>query len=206
MGTIYRFFSDKKYAEDFLKGRIRLSTLEDCRKLEEDRGGDPLDGFLTTNVKNLTINWNDEHSKIILKNIPSINMETSSNIRFVDFNFNTVLNAHVLCFTKKDSGYVKSIFGKHGVVIHRPRELYSKICKIMADYDLFFKGAKAGSVVYEGHSHSVYEDNSIQKLGFTKRKSIFENEKEFRMVFFSSLPVKPEFIEVGDIRDIATLY
>jgi hypothetical protein len=50
---LYRRFHKPEYADDFVAGRIRLSTLSACRQLEASRGGDSEEGVSSHCVNHL---------------------------------------------------------------------------------------------------------------------------------------------------------
>src|SRR5437588_8479191 len=52
---LYRRFHKPEYANDFVAGKIRLSTLSACRALEALRGGDPEEGFSSHHVSHLQL-------------------------------------------------------------------------------------------------------------------------------------------------------
>ena len=201
--AIYRFMSQEKYAEDFLNGRIRISTLASCRELEANKGGDKFEGNISIVLNNFQVEQPTRETFRVLNNTGIFASEGIANVSIGRATRHNQLDAHVLCFSKENSDYIQRVFGKFGVIIHNPKELFRRIVNNLSQYDVFFINAIMDHVLYEGHKHSAYDKEPIKKLGLCKRKSLFYNEREYRMLFMSRLPVKPEFIEIGSIRDIA---
>jgi len=198
----YRFFDNSKYVEDFLNGRIRLSTLDHCRKLENSAARDENEGKLTISVLDYNHSYG-EVNKTVAQNISPFFKIVENNIRIKNINLMYELkDAHVLCFSKEDSKYIKRVFGRHGLIVYDIHELKRRIESVLIRYDLFYDGDKLGDVIYNDQIHDVYTNNALNDLGFCKNKK-FIRENEFRMLFLSKLPVKIEFIEIGNIRDIA---
>ncbi|HDK9887549.1 TPA: hypothetical protein PVT12_005421 [Klebsiella pneumoniae] len=47
---LYRFFEKEEYANEFINGRLRISTLETCRNHKNEAQGDRNEGYLRHHI------------------------------------------------------------------------------------------------------------------------------------------------------------
>jgi hypothetical protein len=124
--SMYRFFDEERYADEFVNGNVFVSTFKRCRAYENKYQGDIGEGSLTYNGGRFVGNSDSFEFKKILSNMPGIKIEGSN----ITFDNNTqvtrVHDAFVLCLTTKfQPGEFNIDFGRFCVEIINPKSLFS---------------------------------------------------------------------------------
>jgi len=207
--TLYRFFSNEQYANDFINGKIRLSTLKSCTEIEIHKGGDDLEGKMKIHIDNHVFQVSSDTDKKLLQNatvvIRKSSPESKMQIRMVNCTTNYKIDANVLCFTKEPSEYILKTFGQFGVQLNNPEIFLERVHKCLKESDPNYLGYRFNHVHYNDNSANYLDMDALDQLGFSKRKEIFEMENEFRFLFGSKALMEVKFINIGSISDIASL-
>ncbi|WP_185213751.1 hypothetical protein [Sphingobacterium mizutaii] len=206
--VLYRFFGNENHAQDFLRGKIRLSTLYACRTLENKIARDENEGAVFMKVDSFTTTGVDKKDNQILRNL-GIGIQDHSGgvggqIKLINIRAIQNMNAHVLCFTKSISDYIIENFGKYGVQIIDPYEFLLRVHFELRRIDPNYLGNDSQPVIYNDNNINFKEPDSIQLLGFSKNREKFELENEYRLLFGNRKEIEPKFIEIGNITDIAS--
>src|ERR1700728_4968112 len=105
--TLYRTFPKAEYADDFMNGKIFISTLKRCREIEDGIGGDFGEGSVTYHSG--SVDGSDPAAlRFILRRagLPGI----GGNVNFYNnTSFDRVPNAFILCLTRR----LAPKFGEH---------------------------------------------------------------------------------------------
>lgn len=134
---LYRCFPEKEYANDFVKGRIYISTFEACRRYENDWQGDPGEGTLTHVVDQLRGNSGDQKFERVASSLGIEIGPGCTGVRVSGSVGHRIENAYVLCLTENPpTEEMREKFGRFCVRINSPLPFFnavsaemSKVCK-----------------------------------------------------------------------------
>ncbi|MGK3369204.1 hypothetical protein [Citrobacter youngae] len=217
MSTIFalvKLFDRKEYAEDFLKGRLFMNTIQSFKEYKDESGelrGDEYEGIAalyqprkigeikfgeiiipaTQLAAPIVVHSNDllKHNVFCIYSLNSRGYNTVSAETLSDFK--RTLELHRSCFG----------LGQFCVVILNASQFIER-CKSAIEAQNF--DGQLGLVDYfnENEFHgNMPEDN----LGFQKR-SLFAHQREFRIKVKTNIPEpSPYFLEIGDLDDIAII-
>lgn len=180
---VYRFFKEKKHAEDFCRGTIWLSTLNACRKYENPLQGDPGEALHSYSVDSMTGSSSDAEfvrkarlvSVHIEGHIPNITISNATEHRAID-------DAFVLCTTIEfNPEKLSDTFGEYCVKISNPKEFFEKLSSSLEKIHPI-KNKQMGEIIYDKREFTVHEQASGQ-IGFVKPKDIYSEQKEFRFLW-----------------------
>lgn len=199
---IFRFFSEKSHAIDFMDGKIRLSTLSICRSYEDSLQGDSGEGIENRHIDYLNItSENSDKVNQVIGNFISI--EGCGSALFENCTFtNQIDDAFVLCFTNsfKDDDLTKN-FGKYCVEITNPLDLFYKISKEINNQFTINQGVMGKITYADRNLKNLNPANG--PLGFVKPKDPYEPQNELRMLWHintKELPLTPKFIKIPSIQ------
>lgn len=204
--VLYRFFSKEQHTDDFVNGRIRLSTLNACRTLENINGRDENEGSYSLGIYGAHIHNKNPEIDVLRTNMHSIfDFGDNPNLQISNIHLlSTIDNAHVLCFSTVPSEYIVKNFGKFCVIINNPMRLFNLIIDFQRKNDRFFISPKFGHIRYDNQKGSIYDSNAWSRLGFSKSKKRFVNEREYRLLLLNHIYVQPDFIDIGDLSGIVS--
>lgn len=211
--TLFRFFGDEQYAEMFISGIIRVSTFKKCRNLANERGRDELEGHLSVNSGSFNIKDSSSLSKeekIKLNNLAGfISLgEGCQNVTIENNVVNRIIpDSYVYCFSTENGQYMRDNFGIYGVEVRDPARLIRLMHEEILKSGLA-NTSEAGLVEYNENVGDISRVDAWKGMGFSKRSSLFGEEKEYRLV---SNPIMEDIdyldINVGDISDfVSRLY
>lgn len=207
---VFRNFNKKEYALDFYSGKkIRISTLQCCRKLENASARDENEGKLSlwTSPREIDKSNSKNHSVYVddlkyTSGIELINCENISIGHSTRTSPITLPNAYVLCTSNSKSEYLKKIYGKFCIKINQP---------YLFSYYVFLKLRNLNNVQqliakkldYDENPIDINNTNIISNIGFKKHLK-FKPEDEFRMLFHSSADqyINPVFVKVPEIKKL----
>ncbi|GHC65206.1 hypothetical protein [Ulvibacter litoralis] len=208
---IFRFFSKEEYAVDFMKGKIRLSTLYSCRTLENLKARDENEGKMNTSISDKFINdTNDgKHNDFISEVNKTGSIYIGPNVKNVTFkNINTspmnMLDAYVLCTSIEVNEYLIENFGKYYVRINYPHlfSYYLHLSMRKNKNSMYFKSEK---INYSNRNVDLAKDSVKKRIGFEKDIR-FSKEKEFRLMFYTKKNnIQPYFEIAPDVSQICDL-
>ncbi len=195
---IYRVLDNPEYAENFVKGRFRISTLQACRGYE-GKAGDAQEGHLYRRIE-----------KIILDKSNPQGIEAARQAGFTVRNdiigssiqnltiANTSRDAYVLCLTEfhrpKD---LEATFGNNWIRINAPiLHFFTFLTQEMRSRGNI-KHALLGRVQYKGRA--VMNDELVTvDPSLLKPVDGYSEQKEIRMVWYMNelhVPMEPFNIE-----------
>lgn len=194
-------FTNKKWADLFVKGDIFANSIYNFRNIKDDIGrGDIFEGcYETVNKDDLDDNFfTSGFSDDLKENI-------IGNVVFIDegFKFIKVFSLYNLENNIIDERILE--FGDTCVLIKDNKEFFDRISLSLENLNINIDAFFAHDVRYYAH------DDITQFLDpFSKLKN-FEWQREFRVIFvpndnisvFDTLPLK---INIGDISDITEVY
>jgi hypothetical protein len=184
--TVYRFFSEKTYAEAFCQGQIRLSTLEACRGYENARQGDKDEGIQTHMV---SVNGfpNEERVRLGVR-VAGLQMEEKIHYDLSNVVSRHQIDSYVLCTTETyEPDKMSHDFGKYCVKIEIPQFFFNLVTMRLE----MQKGAMAARLALVEYKVD-FNSWSDKDLGFTKAPDQYAEQKEVRMLW---VPIMPQKIE-----------
>lgn len=207
---VYRFLSKKEYVEDFVQGKIRLSTLGHCRIMENEYARDEDEGKINPFISSKTVkNTNSVEDKAFLDDLRSLggfDFEDCTNIRLdnVQFGPSFLPDAFVLCASNEINDHAIQTFGKYCVKIHYPHLFGYYVYLHLRSLDISY-AFKCEKVSY-GNQEVDFANKAIHsRVGFEKVQR-FEPEDEFRFLFFTDTNnVEPQFIQVPEVNKICEI-
>lgn len=126
--TLFKYFKNKQFKDDFLKGKVWTGTLSGFRKIENDNQGDKDEGLTFYNT---TQSFNKDKWKELSINNPVIGRMvefggSSTNSLVTISNLTVSLpDSYTICFsTKRDDELFRKDFGEFCVKINDAEKLY----------------------------------------------------------------------------------
>lgn len=203
--SIYRFFDDATYADEFVKGNIKISTLEACRGYEDELQGDSHEAKHTYFVGETPVSSDSDNFQSVAKNL-GFKIETFGNgVGTISNcqNIKTIEDAFVLCTTRSDtSEMLQGTFGQYCVEISSPKRLFTLITReLRRKTDI--RQAARGDIIYENPRYSGSE-SAPGPLGFVKRRDKYSHQKEYRFLWTlkNREKIEPFVISIPNARNI----
>jgi hypothetical protein len=182
--AVYRYFDSEKFADDFTRGDILISTLEKCRGYEDPLRGDRHEGhdFYSTG-KSVTGNGDDPE---FVRMAARAGIRIGPHARNVTIEMNsatTVLrDAYVLCTTIGfETNTLESTFGKYCVKIENPDGFFEAVSKSLAEKVGDLRGMK-GNIIYK-ERYSIGKQPAAGPLGFVKPPDKYADQREYRFLW-----------------------
>ncbi len=154
---VYRVFDNIEYANDFIKGIIRFSLLQNYKSTDDTKRKDITEG--------------EAH---VIHNGRSCHSSFASN-RF-----------YVLCCHRSLEAAQQSKFGKFIVEITNPKQLAEQMTKWLAKQEFKHFGGIEGVNIEYTHGEKVYNKATsieLARLTYSHKPDSFSDENEFRFVF-----------------------
>lgn len=205
---IYRFFSKEKYAKDFIKGKIRISTLYSCRELENLKARDKNEGIINPIISEKVIK--DSNSGKDIDFLSDLRMTRAINIgsncknitlKNITTGSMSMQNVFVLCTSNNISDYLIKNYGKFCVQINHPLLLAYYLHLRMRNKmnSSYFRSEK---VNYGNQIVDLAKSKINNRIGFEKENR-FSSEDEFRSIFYpNKTNIYPYFEMVPEISNI----
>jgi hypothetical protein len=178
---LFRLLPDE-HARTFVRGSIRLSTLEGCRRDEKSGRGDPGEGRTTYNTGSISGDSDDPSVQHRLRRI-TVNL-VGSNIALEDNTYVRVIpDAYLLCMTTENGEDLRKIFGERCIRIRNPIEFFSGITEELRRAILPYRLAtwRFDRVAYSSRFSSG-DDPDPGDPGFIKPIE-YADQCEFRMLW-----------------------
>ena len=197
---LYRYFDDPAHADDFVRGRIRVSTLGACR-IHEDARGDPGEGTVTRNSGHInSSSMPIEQFRQIAASTGVVIHGAPENITVSGSRLTTqILDAFVLCLTMKPppSG-LEDRFGPFCLEVQQPRDFADVLT---LEVRKRYPGKPNGIcfVQYRSRDFIGLEQRTAPEACI-KPADHFEIEQEVRLVWIlesrtAAENLRPEFFE-----------
>lgn len=168
VGPVYRFFTEESHAEDFIRGKVYLSTLEKCRNYEDSERGDKQEGHQTYLSGHIVGDSNDPDLVEIARRTGILVGEGNKNISINNCTHTEIINdAYVLCTTINFlPENFEDTFGKYCVKIHNPKKFFITISKNLNSTQNIKNGVM-GKVIYRDRHYTGLEPPP-GPIGFVK--------------------------------------
>lgn len=191
-GSVYRFFDQAEYAEQFCKGKLRVSTLEACRGYENAEQGDKGEGVWQHTISDIHIpNAQDvDVSGLLYAGVRVDPSATNVVIKNVSGG-KKIENAYVLCTTKLfNPDAFSTSFGKYCVEISNAQCFAHAVTEAIHKYhrDLKWVRADFGNVDYIENRSGVDFEKPANHIAFLKPKNPYKSQEEFRFLWSLSEP------------------
>jgi len=183
-----------EYADQFVAGRVMVSTLETCRRHEARGRGDPIEGQ-QTRVQGEAISILDQADAVTAERIRRLGLPPGGPDSFYAHNARTerLLDAHVLCFSEV---FAPDVFADMGlpycVEITNPTRAFDLLDAAVARRFPVLGGAF--SLVSYTSTRYVEDEPEPGLLGFVKEPDGFAHQREARMLW---LPQVQGVLEQG---------
>ncbi|EQB0739391.1 hypothetical protein ACYAXE_005945 [Klebsiella oxytoca] len=215
--TLYKYFTDLQFAEDFFNGHLRLGTLHGYKKCEDDLRGDRGEGDFTFNAFTKKVNGSptEEESRILQRFGIGY-----SHVENVQFSMNPTIisttDRWVLCTaTQQLNQKEREVFGEYCIAINGHSLLVGLIEGITKHYK--FYQINCDHVKYIERTAEYTEILKIEPP-FIKPAIPFGNQFEFRytilagdnatrkngIVYFDKNEYEPIFIDSDTIANACT--
>lgn len=206
-GSVYKFFTNKSYAEDFVQGNsIKLGTLKEFRADENAERGDSEEGYETYFTGDLVGSSDDvafveqaRRAGIMIG--PGCGRGTIRNCS----NKIIIPDAYILCTTTNYSEDMKEVFGNYCVEITQPEEFFHAVSTKL-ESQLAVKTSTYGLVTYTDRVYTKLESRP-GAIGFVKPSHPYASQKECRFFWlpqnFNS--IKSLFLECKEIKGMCHL-
>lgn len=177
--TVYRYMNDEDHINQFLKGRIRISTLEACRSYENQEMGDKEEAQEVYTVNYMASGdpnffKKSEKLRLFLPCAPGSVIENCSVI-------NHLPNGFLICTTnRRDDEKFSKDFGRFCIKINDSERFFQIVTQaIRKKFDLL--GGHHEKVTYQAQK---YSDDELPpgKIGFVKRTR-YQWQDEYRFLW-----------------------
>ncbi|EPM0685537.1 hypothetical protein WJE63_004447 [Klebsiella pneumoniae] len=163
--TLFKYFKNPQFKEDFLNGKVWVGTLSDYRRIENANQGDRVEGVThyNTTQRFTKHNWGQFTNKN-----PML-ADTFMKFKFTEGNSLTISNltvrlpdAYTVCFSKlRDDELFKDDFGEYCVKINDAEKLFSSMLISITSLHSDLKYTQHQSIEYnkkplDDYAESVY--------------------------------------------------
>lgn len=160
---VYRAFSKREYAEQFMKGEIRFGNIYYYKRIEDENRRDRTEG-----ESHLRYNSRDQHGM---------------------FASNAI---YVLCCHRTMDAVKRNCLGTHIVLIRDPKRFAVEISSAMENLPGKYFGGVEGCMVEYTKGNEVEEKPSgydIVRLAYCQKLESFNTEEEFRFTIIRKTSV-----------------
>lgn len=203
--VLYRFFDEASHADDFVSGKIRISTVQKCREYDDPKQGDKEEATLQYTIEKIS---QDPHitSNInqISKRVGIFVSDDCENVTISNASSEMILyDAYVLCTTLEYSpDEFQEGFGKYCVRINNPY-VFAKIVGHTMYLQTGIGQLIHSKINYRPRTIQQHEDESLYTIGFVKPIDPYAPQKEYRFLWnVKSLPISPIFLSCPDLSRV----
>jgi hypothetical protein len=188
--VLYRSFTEERFADALIEGRVWITTLEDCRKKEDQVRVDAGEGVLVYNTGFASSDENAADLELIAKRSRIGYVKGSPGVVIKDCQYiSTIPHALLLCTSLERVAK----FGRFCVRIDNPVEFFAALNHALCVAGRAGQQAGMGAVIYGERSYQA-TDPAPPPAAFIKPTQ-FLDEKEYRMVWPLDRPCEPfEFV------------
>lgn len=194
---LYRFVKKRRYAKTFVRGSVRIGTLEAYRKCEQVGRGDKGEGIQIYNSGVIRGDGTEKDIQVIAQR-SGIYIDPTCKGVYINNNTRVVSSdAYVLCLTTKymPADFAEE-FGRHCIQISNPLGMFVEISRTLSK-QIGGCFCYAGQVVYDKREYCHLEQPP-GPIGFVKPQDLFEYQAEFRMLWHPKRrDTKVETLEVS---------
>lgn len=203
---VYRFFQEAEHADLFCHGKVRISTIETCRKYEDKAQGDAEEAHLHYKTGSM-VGGSDESAFVTVASRAGIYIGPNcSNITVSNCSRTTSLpDAFVLCTTLKyEPSTMNGSFGEACVKINKPRRFYERVSRRLARTFPIKQGA-FGPIVYANRHYEGLQPLP-GPIGFVKPPDLYASQCEFRFLWTvnNSIRLDPFLLDVPEIASLCS--
>jgi hypothetical protein len=192
MRTLYRCLDEAQFADSFLRGEIRITTLKYCRKVEGVRN-DPGDGTVDYYSGTIRGDASDPDMQTILRRTGLDRMGVGGRNLTISNNRTTrgLADAYVLCLSSDPDAISK--FGAYVIRIDHPLIFFNALTDALKKHDPNVERGVCGRVTYTDRVYSHLDPEPRGHPGFIKPVVPFAEEREIRMLWFmkEKKPIEP---------------
>ncbi len=178
----FRFLERPEYADDFVRGRVRISTLNACRGYEKAGQGDKDEGTISYTHRNMVSgdpSFNAVAERLGLPDFGPNAMVSISN----NMSSTRIPDAFVLCCTRTfNASKLGPTFGRHCVRIRNPQLVFRLLTAAIGKHhelgDCF-----TGSIEYADRHHRDLEPVPGLHAALVKPKDDYAEQQEERMIW-----------------------
>ena len=199
-GPLYRIFREREHADSFFIGQVRVSTLEQCRNLENSEARDTQEGIAVVGIGQTGSSGcaEPQGSLYVDNEIPQ------PAVPLVHLGDNTVKleNAYVLCLSADYSDYMRKVYGNYCIMIEKPAAFFYLVNAVMRNLNLIAE-SRPGPIIYDDNVFlNLNYTSTSGGVGFYKGER-FAMENEYRLRLLPLLPeIEPILIEISSMPSI----
>jgi hypothetical protein len=178
--SIYRYFPEEKYAEDFVNGRLKITTLHSCRYHEDSARRDELEGVKFSTINVVT---NDLQESAEAMSIMGIDGGGATGFYAYDnISIRYAPDGFLLCSSLELSDRLAEKMGRHCVQILNPEAFTFELTEALCHSVRHGLRVCCGPVIYDAEELNFQNraDWLGRPPGFTKRRD-YSEESEFRL-------------------------
>jgi hypothetical protein len=200
---IYRLFSERKYLDLFIAGKVRVSSIGLWRRTEDVSRADTGEATLKLKVDNFHTEYVTREQSLALH---AIGFGAAEGMRGLHIERSessmSVPDAPGLSFTDAASEFLQKKFGRHVVQVRRPAALLERMTQALGDrYNIL--AASAGRVIYG--ERELQSPRGHIPPPYLVKPFTHANEREIRFVWLTEGFVSCDEttdIDLGDISDL----
>lgn len=203
---LFRGFTERWHAEDFLHGRIRISSLHAWRTTEDHARVDVQEGTTSLTIEDLAKARLSHQDVELLKRVGIEYPVGAENI--VMRNVSGVLktpNAPGLSFSRADGEDIRQKMGEFWIRVTHPASLFDRL-SVALQSEYILRKAVAMPVLYR--PRSIQQTEPDPGPAYLIKPKAFAIEQEVRFVWFTAdaSTVRPfTVVDVGELSDICAL-
>lgn len=192
--SVYRFFPEEWQADALTKGKVWLSTLNQCRAYEDPKQGDAKEAFEIYNSGYAVGGSNNpEFVERARRSGISIGPGCSNITISNNTSERAISDAYILCTTTNFSPEkLNNTFGNYCVEITDPRKFFIIVSNYL-NMQLPIKQAVAGKVIYKDRIYRGLEERP-GPIGFVKPPDLYAEQKEFRFLWIPNSDILNPFL------------
>ena len=199
--VIYRFFDDPSHADDLAAGKVWISTLEACRRYENQKRGDPEEAVHRYNSGFATGNGDDpEFVEIARRSMVLLGPDVTNGVLSNNTVEDVLIDAFVLCTTENaDPTDLEEKFGPYCVKISNSERFFDLVTKRLHQCREDVLENLMGKVHYRDRNWMGLEDPPGIP-GFVKPVHLYQVEQEVRFLWTVRNPshIRPFLLEVPE--------
>lgn len=180
---LYRFFDEERYAEDFMRGGIWISTLESCRNAEEPDRRDVGEGTLIYNTGTVTGDGDDPRLQAIARRADFYVHPGARGTTFINCESRVkVLDSYVLCLTERFEPDAMEGIGKFAVEITDPHVFFRRVTAELRQHRPI-RNWTYRAVTYTSRTYRELETPPPADVSFIKPPDPYAKQQEVRGVW-----------------------